>query len=198
MNLGSEDRFYIEHKEQIDAIAEHYRAIIELLGEDVTREGLQRTPYRAAKALVEVTQGYKQNPEKLVEQAMFDYAGKSVVVVKDIEFYSLCEHHILPFFGKVSVGYVPNGKIVGLSKIARVVDAFAKRLQVQERLTSELCELLTEALGAQGVIVVGEAGHWCMKMRGVEKQASTTVTMEYSGVFENEALRAEFMKMLDS
>lgn len=197
MNLENEDKFYLENKVQIDAIAEHYRAIIELLGEDVSREGLLRTPYRAAKALVEVTQGYRQNPEDLVEQAMFDYSGKSVVVVKDIEFYSLCEHHVLPFYGKISVGYLPNGKIVGLSKIARVVNALAKRLQVQERLTSELCELLTRALGSKGVIVVCEAGHLCMKMRGVEKQESTTVTMECSGAFENDALRAEFMKMLD-
>ena len=197
MNLDSEDKFYKEHSEKIDAIAEHYRAIIELLGEDAEREGLKRTPYRAAKALVEVTQGYEQSPEELVKQAMFDYSGKSMVIVKDIEFYSLCEHHILPFFGKVSVGYMPDGKIVGLSKVARVVNAVAKRLQVQERLTSELCEVLTRTLGAKGVIVMCEAGHLCMKMRGVEKQESVTATMEYSGVFEDANLRAEFIKMLD-
>ena len=196
MSFDSEDKFYHEHKERIDAIAEHYRAIIELLGEDVEREGLKRTPFRAAKALVEVTDGYNQEPEALVKSAMFEYSGKSMVVVKDIEFYSLCEHHILPFFGKVSVGYIPNGKIVGLSKIARVVNALAKRLQVQERLTSELCELLDRTLEAKGVIVVCEAGHLCMKMRGVEKQESTTSTMEYSGVFEDKDLRTEFMKML--
>ena len=197
MNLDSEDKFYKEHSEKIDAIAEHYRAIIELLGEDAGREGLKRTPYRAAKALVEVTQGYEQSPEELVKQAMFDYSGKSMVIVKDIEFYSLCEHHILPFFGKVSVGYMPDGKIVGLSKVARVVNAVAKRLQVQERLTSELCDVLTRTLGAKGVIVMCEAGHLCMKMRGVEKQESVTATMEYSGVFEDANLRAEFIKMLD-
>lgn len=197
MSFDKEDKFYAENKERIDAIALHYRAILELLGEDVEREGLIRTPFRAAKALVEVTQGYEQNPEELVKSAMFEYAGKSMVIVKDIEFYSLCEHHILPFFGKVSVGYMPDGKIVGLSKIARVVNALAKRLQVQERLTSELCELLTNTLSAKGVIVVCEAGHLCMKMRGVEKQESLTTTMEYSGDFNNENLRMEFLKMLD-
>lgn len=197
MSFDKEEKFYAENKERIDAIALHYRAILELLGEDVEREGLVRTPFRAAKALVEVTQGYEQNPEELVKSAMFEYAGKSMVIVKDIEFYSLCEHHILPFFGKVSVGYMPDGKIVGLSKIARVVNALAKRLQVQERLTSELCELLTNTLSAKGVIVVCEAGHLCMKMRGVEKQESLTTTMEYSGDFNNENLRMEFLKMLD-
>ena len=197
MSFDSEDKFYKEHKGQIDSIAEHYKAILSLLGEDVSREGLRRTPFRAAKALVETTQGYEKNPEDLIRSAMFDYAGKSMVVVKNIEFYSLCEHHILPFFGKISIGYIPNGKIVGLSKVARVVDALAKRLQVQERLTSELCELLGRTLDSKGVIVLCEAGHLCMKMRGVEKQESTTVTMEYNGVFAERDLREEFLKMLD-
>lgn len=196
MSFESEDKFYFEHKEKIDSIAKHYEAILNLLGEDISREGLKRTPYRAAKALVETTQGYDYDPESLIKSAMFDYSGKSMVVVKDIEFYSLCEHHILPFFGKVSVGYLPDGKIVGLSKVARVVNALAKRLQVQERLTSELCDLLARTLGAKGVIVLCEAGHLCMKMRGVEKQESTTVTMEYSGAFDDANLRDEFMKML--
>ena len=191
-----EDIFYKDNKKQIDKIASHYKAILELLGEDVEREGLKRTPYRAAKALVEVTQGYKQQPEELIQSAMFEYNGKSMVIVKDIEFYSLCEHHILPFFGKISIGYIPDGKIVGLSKIARVVNAYAKRLQVQERLTSELCNLLDKTLGAKGVIVVCEAGHLCMKMRGVEKQESTTTTMEYTGEFQSSDLRDEFMKLL--
>lgn len=196
MNFDKEDKFYTEHKEQIDAIAEHYCAILKLLGEDIEREGLVRTPFRAAKALTEVTQGYSQTPEELIKSAMFEYTGKSMVVVKDVEFYSLCEHHILPFFGKISVGYIPNGKIVGLSKIARVIDSLAKRLQVQERLTSELCDLLTNTLSSKGVIVLCEAGHLCMKMRGVEKQESTTTTIEYSGDFKNENLRIEFLKML--
>lgn len=198
MSFNSEDRFYIEHKERIDAIADHYRAILELLGEDVEREGLKRTPYRAAKALVEVTDGYEQEPEVLVKSALFEYDGKSMVIVKDIEFYSLCEHHILPFFGKISVGYMPNGKIVGLSKVARVVNALAKRLQVQEKLTTEICRVLDHALGAKGVIVMCEAGHLCMKMRGVEKQESVTTTVEYSGEFADANLRAEFMKMLEN
>lgn len=198
MSFNSEDRFYIEHKERIDAIAEHYRAILALLGEDVEREGLKRTPYRAAKALVEVTDGYEHDPEALVKSALFEYDGKSMVIVKDIEFYSLCEHHILPFFGKISVGYMPNGKIVGLSKVARVVNALAKRLQVQEKLTTEICRVLDRTLGAKGVIVMCEAGHLCMKMRGVEKQESVTTTVEYSGVFADANLRAEFMKMLDN
>lgn len=197
MSLDNKDTFYYEHKERIDAIAAHYRAILELLGEDTEREGLKRTPFRAAKALVEVTQGYEQNPSDLIRSAMFDYSGRSMVIVKDIEFYSLCEHHILPFYGKVSVGYMPEGKIVGLSKIARVVNALAKRLQVQERLTSELCEVLTATLGAKGVIVLCKAGHLCMKMRGVEKQDSMTSTLEYSGVFDDEKLRSEFMEMLN-
>ena len=197
MMTDGEDIFYDKHREKIDAIAEHYRAILELLGEDVEREGLKRTPYRAAKALVEVTQGYDQDPEQIVKKAMFEYEGKSMVVVKDIEFYSLCEHHVLPFFGKVSVGYIPNGKIVGLSKVARVVNALAKRLQVQERLTSELCTLLERTLGSKGVIVMCNAGHLCMKMRGVEKQESTTSTIEYCGEFENASMREEFFKMLD-
>lgn len=196
MSFDSEDKFYNEHKERIDSIAEHYKAILSLLGEDVSREGLKRTPFRVAKALVETTQGYEQNPEELIKAALFDYAGKSMVVIKDIEFYSLCEHHILPFFGKISVGYLPNGKIVGLSKIARVVNALAKRLQVQERLTSELCELLGRTLDAKGVIVLCEAGHLCMKMRGVEKQESSTITLEYSGAFADGNLRDEFLKML--
>lgn len=197
MMTDGEDIFYDKHREKIDAIAEHYRAILELLGEDVEREGLKRTPYRAAKALVEVTQGYDQDPEQIVKKAMFEYEGKSMVVVKDIEFYSLCEHHVLPFFGKVSVGYIPNGKIVGLSKVARMVNALAKRLQVQERLTSELCMLLERTLGSKGVIVMCNAGHLCMKMRGVEKQESTTSTIEYCGEFENASMREEFFKMLD-
>lgn len=197
MNLNNENTFYKENQERIDAIASHYKAILSILGENTEREGLRRTPYRAAKALVEVTQGYNLNPEDLVKSAMFEYDGESMVIVKDIEFYSLCEHHILPFFGNISVGYIPNGKIVGLSKIARVIDALAKRLQVQERLTSELCKLLTRTLEAKGVIVMCEAGHLCMKMRGVEKQESTTTTLEYSGDFENENLRTEFLKMLD-
>ena len=185
-----------EKEQLIDEIAQHYKKILELIGEDVEREGLIKTPRRAAKALVDITRGYKQNPGEFVKSALFEYAGSKVVVVKDIEFYSLCEHHILPFFGTVSIGYIPDGSMVGLSKLARVVDAFAHRLQVQERFTAEICDSLYENLSSQGVIVAVSAGHLCMKMRGVEKQGANTFTLEYRGDFENPQLREEFFRMI--
>ena len=185
-----------EKEQLIDEIAQHYKKILELIGEDVEREGLIKTPRRAAKALVDITRGYKQNPGEFVKSAMFEYAGSKVVVVKDIEFYSLCEHHILPFFGTVSIGYIPDGSMVGLSKLARVVDAFAHRLQVQERFTAEICDSLYENLSSKGVIVAVSAGHLCMKMRGVEKQGANTITLEYRGDFENPQLREEFFRMI--
>ncbi len=185
-----------EKEQLIDEIAQHYKKILELIGEDVEREGLIKTPRRAAKALVDITRGYKQNPGEFVKSALFEYAGSKVVVVKDIEFYSLCEHHILPFFGTVSIGYIPDGSMVGLSKLARVVDAFAHRLQVQERFTAEICDSLYENLSSKGVIVAVSAGHMCMKMRGVEKQGANTLTLEYRGDFENPQLREEFFRMI--
>ncbi|MGM9811619.1 MAG: GTP cyclohydrolase I FolE [Muribaculaceae bacterium] len=185
-----------EKEQLIDEIAQHYKKILELIGEDVEREGLIKTPRRAAKALVDITRGYKQNPGEFVKSALFEYAGSKVVVVKDIEFYSLCEHHILPFFGTVSIGYIPDGSMVGLSKLARVVDAFAHRLQVQERFTAEICDSLYENLSSKGVIVAVSAGHLCMKMRGVEKQGANTLTLEYRGDFENPQLREEFFRMI--
>lgn len=185
-----------EKEQLIDEIAQHYKKILELIGEDVEREGLIKTPRRAAKALVDITRGYKQNPGEFVKSALFEYAGSKVVVVKDIEFYSLCEHHILPFFGTVSIGYIPDGSMVGLSKLARVVDAFAHRLQVQERFTAEICDSLYENLSSKGVIVAVSAGHLCMKMRGVEKQGANTFTLEYRGDFENPQLREEFFGMI--
>ena len=185
-----------EKEQLIDEIAQHYKKILELIGEDVEREGLIKTPRRAAKALVDITRGYKQNPGEFVISALFEYAGSKVVVVKDIEFYSLCEHHILPFFGTVSIGYIPDGSMVGLSKLARVVDAFAHRLQVQERFTAEICDSLYENLSSKGVIVAVSAGHLCMKMRGVEKQGANTFTLEYRGDFENPQLREEFFRMI--
>ena len=185
-----------EKEQLIDEIAQHYKKILELIGEDVEREGLIKTPRRAAKALVDITRGYKQNPGEFVKSALFEYAGSKVVVVKDIEFYSLCEHHILPFFGAVSIGYIPDGSMVGLSKLARVVDAFAHRLQVQERFTAEICDSLYENLSSKGVIVAVSAGHVCMKMRGVEKQGANTFTLEYRGDFENPQLREEFFRMI--
>ncbi len=183
--------------ETIKEIAGHYEAIMKLLGEDVTREGLKKTPMRAAKAIVYATRGYRQDPDKLINEAIFTHEGSRMVIVKDIEFYSLCEHHILPFFGKVSVGYIPNGKTIGLSKLARLVDLYARRLQVQERMTAQICKIVMEKLDAKGVIVVCKGEHLCMKMRGVEKQESATTTVETAGVFnESEALYDEFFRAL--
>ena len=180
----------------VEQIAEHYRAIIQLIGEDPEREGLLKTPTRAAKALLENTRGYAEQPAQIIQAAMFDHEGSEIVIVKDIEFYSLCEHHLLPFFGKISIGYIPSGQIVGLSKLGRIVDSFSRRFQVQERLTAEICHLLTEEL-SDDVIVVCEASHMCMQMRGVEKQGAKTVSMHYSGVFEKDlAMRAEFLSLI--
>ena len=181
-------------EERVSQIAQHIESIIGLLGEDCSREGLQKTPVRAAKALWFLTSGYRSDPRAVMEQALFEHDGSQVIIVKNIEFYSMCEHHILPFFGKISIGYVPAGKIVGLSKLARIVNVYARRLQVQERLTSEICDSVKKTLGAAGVIVVCEGEHLCMKMRGVEKQDSSTATVHYNGVFENDpSLRAEFL-----
>jgi GTP cyclohydrolase I len=182
---------------KIEAIAEHYREIIKLIGEDPTREGLVKTPMRAAKAMWFATQGYRSNPREILQQAIFEYAGSQMVIVKDIEFYSFCEHHILPFFGTVSIGYIPNGNMIGLSKLPRLVNAVARKLQVQERLTAEICRLVSETLAAKGVIVVCNANHLCMQMRGVEKQLAATDTIDYLGEFaSNAALRQEFFSLL--
>ncbi|MDE6152759.1 MAG: GTP cyclohydrolase I FolE [Muribaculaceae bacterium] len=183
--------------EIIAELASHYRAIIELLGEDPEREGLVKTPMRAAKAMYQATSGYREDPDGVMKQAIFEYAGSQIIVVKDIEFYSLCEHHILPFFGRVSIGYIPNGNMIGLSKLARLVNVYARRLQVQERLTAEVCQAVSRTLSARGVIVSCAAEHLCMKMRGVEKQDSSTVTIDYTGEFaDNPQLRQEFFNML--
>lgn len=189
-----------EHQEQLVAqLAAHYREILRLIGENPEREGLLKTPERAAKALVDITVGYRQNPIDIVKQAIFEHEGSKMIIVKDIEFYSMCEHHILPFFGSVSIGYLPKGKMIGLSKLARLVDNHARRLQVQERLTSDVCHTLSESFPNEGVIVMCKAGHLCMKMRGVEKQESTTTTIEYSGRFAEEAsLRDEFLRLLQA
>ena len=185
-----------QSKAVVDEIAAHFKAILHLIGEDPDREGLLKTPVRAAKALLDNTRGYSQQAEPLIASAMFEHPGSDIVIVKDIEFYSLCEHHVLPFFGRISVGYIPGGKIVGLSKLARVVEVYARRLQVQERLTAQVCDAVMAQLGAKGVIVFCEASHMCMKMRGVEKQDTTTVTMQYRGTFEDVNLRREFMQLL--
>lgn len=188
----------IEHDDKLIAeIADHYREIIRLIGEDPDREGLQKTPERAAKALVDITQGYRQSPLEIARKAIFEHAGSKIIIVKDIEFYSMCEHHILPFFGKVAIGYIPKGKMIGLSKLARIVESFARRLQVQERLTAQVCALVAEAMPTAGVIVACNAEHLCMKMRGVEKQDSSTTTIDYCGRFETEPdLRDEFLRLL--
>ncbi|MDE6288245.1 MAG: GTP cyclohydrolase I FolE, partial [Muribaculaceae bacterium] len=168
---------------RIELIASHIEEIIKLLGEDVTREGLVKTPVRAAKALAFITQGYHNDSEQILQSAMFTHEGSQVVIVKDIEFYSMCEHHILPFFGKVSIAYLPGKHIVGLSKLARLVNNCARKLQVQERLTREICTIVGKVLDCEGVMVICDAQHLCMKMRGVEKQESSTSTMEYTGRF---------------
>ncbi len=183
----------------VGEIASHYEAILRLVGEDPQREGLLKTPVRAAKALLDITSGYRHDPLAIARQAVFEHAGSRMVIVRDIEFYSMCEHHILPFFGKVSVGYIPDGKMFGLSKLARIVDNFARRLQVQERLTAQVCALLSEAMPTKGVIVSCTAEHLCMKMRGVEKQDSATTTYDYNGLFETDAsLRMEFLNLVSS
>ncbi len=188
-----------QHDEElVEKVASHYREILKLLGEDPEREGLLKTPVRAAKAMIDATVGYRTDPLRIAQKAIFEHAGSNMVIVKDIEFYSLCEHHILPFFGRVSIGYIPKGKMIGLSKLARIVDCFARRLQVQERLTAQVCSMLGEALPNDGIIVTCNAQHLCMKMRGVEKQESSTTTIDYSGRFVDEpALREEFMRLLN-
>jgi len=173
------------------------RNMLVRLGEDPGREGLQRTPLRVAKALDFLTSGYALSVEEVVKGAVFHEDVREMVVVKDIEFYSLCEHHMLPFFGRAHVGYLPDGKVIGLSKVARVVDVFARRLQVQERLTSQIADALQQVLGAHGVAVVIEASHTCMMMSGVQKQNSSTVTSAMRGTFEtNPSTRSELMDIL--
>ena len=186
-----------DKEKTIAEIAGHYSEILKLIGEDPTREGLIKTPYRAAKALFDITAGYDRDADSIASQAIFEHSGSQMVIVRDIEFYSMCEHHILPFFGKLSIGYIPQGKIIGLSKLARIVDVYAKRLQVQERLTYQVCEKISKLLPNKGVIVACKAEHLCMKMRGVEKQDSATVTIDYNGLFETDKeLRKEFLDLV--
>ena len=180
-----------------DLIAEHYKAILKLVGEDVTREGLIKTPERVAKVMQFATQGYTQNPDEILRSAMFHEDYHQMGIVKDIEFYSMCEHHMLPFFGKVHVAYIPNHYVTGLSKIARVVDVFAHRLQLQERLTLQIKDCIQNTLDPLGVMVVIEAQHLCMQMRGVQKQNSVTVTSDFTGAFNSAVTREEFMNLLN-
>ncbi len=177
-------------------IAEKYRSILEDLGEDPDREGLQKTPERVAKALQFLTHGYELDPAGILRSAMFNEEYQQMVIVKDIELYSLCEHHVLPFFGKCHVAYIPQGRIVGLSKIPRVVDAFARRLQVQERLTVDVRNCIEETLKPAGVAVVIEAQHMCMIMRGIQKQHSIATTSAFTGEFNTDKTRAEFMRLI--
>ena len=174
-------------------LKKHYEAILSLIGENPAREGLVKTPERVAKAMQFLTQGYEQSPEDILRGAMFREDYKQMVIVRDIDFYSMCEHHMLPFFGKVHIGYIPNGYITGLSKLPRVVDVFARRLQVQERLTTEIKECIQNTLNPLGVIVVVEAEHMCIQMRGVEKQHSLTTTSDFTGAFKEAKTREEFM-----
>ena len=180
-----------------EVIQEHIRNLIKHIGEDPERQGLAKTPTRAALAIQYLTQGYQQDIQEIVNEAIFDEQYDDMITVKDIEFYSLCEHHILPFFGKCHVGYLPNKKIIGLSKIPRLVDTFARRLQIQERLTYQIAQIVNEVLSPRGVAVVMEAQHMCMMIRGVEKQHSSTITNVMLGAFrEDNATRAEFMNSL--
>lgn len=178
-------------------ISEHYTQIIQLLGEDVNREGLVRTPERVAKALQFLMQGYEQDPEAIIKSAVFTEDYRQMVIVKDIDFYSMCEHHMLPFFGKAHVAYIPNKKITGLSKIARVVEVFARRMQVQERMTTQIKECIQKTLNPMGVMVIIEAQHLCMQMRGVQKQHSITTTSDFTGIFETAKTREEFINLIN-
>lgn len=179
-----------------DDVKNRYKHIIEDLGEDTARDGLLKTPERAAKAMQFLTQGYNQDPVEILKGAMFKESYNEMVIVKDIELYSLCEHHILPFFGKAHIAYIPNGYIVGLSKLPRIVDVFARRLQVQERLTEQILDCINDTLKPQGVAVVIEASHMCMMMRGVQKQNSITTTSGFRGQFEKIETRNEFLKLI--
>ena len=180
------------------SLIKNYKEIISLLGEDAEREGLQKTPERIAKAMQFLTQGYQQDAKAILDSARFHEDVSEMIIVKDIELYSMCEHHMLPFYGKAHVAYIPNGYITGLSKIARVVDVYSRRLQVQERLTHQILEAIKESLNPQGVAVVIEASHLCMMMRGVQKQNSVTTTSAFSGQFEKNETRSEFMKLISA
>lgn len=187
-----------EYRDGLDDLASHYKSILKLLGEDTERDGLLKTPMRVAKAMQVLTRGYSMDPHQVLLDALFDEKYNQMVIVKDIDFFSLCEHHLLPFYGKVHVAYIPNGYITGLSKIARVVDIYSHRLQVQERMTLQIKECIQQTLKPLGVMVVVEAKHMCMQMRGVEKQNSITTTSDFCGAFNQAKTREEFMNLLHS
>lgn len=181
---------------EMEPLMNHYRSIISLLGEDVEREGLLKTPERLTKAMLTLTEGYRMNPHEILLSAKFKEEYSQMVIVKDIDFFSLCEHHMLPFYGKAHVAYIPNGCITGLSKVARVVDIFSHRLQVQERMTLQIKECIQNTLNPLGVMVVVEAKHMCMQMRGVEKQNAITTTSDFTGAFKQAKTREEFMNLI--
>lgn len=187
--------------EQLDnnkeAIERHMTDILSLLGEDASREGLLKTPHRVAKAMQYLTKGYWQDPQEILRSALFKEDYRQMVIVKEIDLFSMCEHHLLPFFGKAHVAYIPNGYVTGLSKIARVVEVFSRRLQVQERLTSQIKQCIQDTLNPMGVMVVIEAKHMCMQMRGVEKQNSITTTSDFTGVFKEQRTREEFIALIN-
>jgi GTP cyclohydrolase I len=200
-DLDIEERLTRENnrlrEKDLDRIADAYRELLQTIGEDVDREGLQRTPDRAARALEFLTQGYRQNLDEIINGAVFESSASEIILVKDIELYSLCEHHLLPFIGRAHVAYLPNGKVIGLSKVARIVDVFARRLQIQENLTTQIAESLMRCLEPSGVAVVVEAKHLCMMMRGVEKQNSVMKTSCLLGTFKDDArTRSEFLSLL--
>jgi len=194
--LVNDQRTDLYHEEITQDLAVHVEHVLKRLGEDPSREGLLKTPERVAKAWQFLTQGYHMDPAEILKKAVFEEDYSEIILVKDIEVYSLCEHHMLPFFGKAHVAYIPNGNIVGLSKIPRVVDVFSRRLQVQERLTLQIRDAIEEVLNPLGVAVVIEAKHLCMIMRGVEKQHSSTTTSAVSGQFKDSTTRSEFMRLL--
>ena len=183
-------------QEKVEALMHHYKKILELLGEEPGREGLLKTPERVAKAMLTLTKGYEIDPHEVLRSAKFKEEYSQMVIVKDIDFFSLCEHHMIPFYGKAHVAYIPNGYITGLSKIARVVDIFSHRLQVQERMTLQIKQCIQETLNPLGVMVVVEAQHMCMQMRGVEKQNSITTTSDFTGAFNQAKTREEFMNLI--
>ena len=192
------EKVEVYKEENIDLVSGLYQQIIKSIGEDPQREGLIKTPQRAAKAVQFLTQGYSMDAEALLKSAMFREEYSEMVIVKDIEMYSLCEHHLLPFFGRAHIAYIPNGYIVGLSKLGRIVDAFSRRLQVQERMTHEILNCIHKTLNPLGVAVVIEAKHLCMMMRGVQKQNSVATTSAFTGEFENERTRAEFIRLISA
>lgn len=196
MNIEIKEYDNERYREGIEELADHYKEVLKLLGEDPEREGLQKTPMRVAKAMQTLTKGYQMDAHKILTDALFKEDYNQMVIVKNIDFFSLCEHHMLPFYGKAHVAYIPNGYITGLSKIARVVDIYSHRLQVQERMTQQIKDCIEQTLHPLGVMVVIEAKHMCMQMRGVEKQNSITTTSDFCGAFNQAKTRQEFMNLI--